>query len=322
VLLVLAQQPARLQPVDEPRARLVAVLLRALLGADHRGHRERLQALWRWLRTRGRPVPDATGKAGFVTLVGAGPGAAGLLTIAGRDALVAAEHVLHDRLVSAEVLALAGPNAVLEDVGKLPGEDHDATQRRICERLVILARAGRRVVRLKGGDAFIFGRGGEELAWLAAHAVPYAVVPGITAALGCAAHAGIPLTHRGLSQQVSFVTAHCERSLDAIDWAALGQARHTVVFYMGVSELARIEARLLAAGRPATTPVALVERGTQATQRVILGTLEHLAATGSRHAIKAPSLVIVGEVASLGAELAWFSAPVEAAREASRATAA
>ena len=288
-------------------------------------HRERLAALWRWLRARGRPLPDATGKAGFVTLVGAGPGAAGLLTLAGRDALIAADHVLHDRLVSAEVLALAGSDAVLEDVGKLPGEDHDATQRRICERLVALARAGKQVVRLKSGDPLVFGRagrGGEELLWLAAHAVPYAVVPGITAALGCAAHAGIPLTHRGLSQQVSFVTAHCERSLDSIDWAALGQARHTVVFYMGVSELGRIEARLLAAGRPATTPVALVERGTQAAQRVILGTLEHLAATGAQHALKAPSLVIVGEVTSLGAELAWFSAPTEAPDTAAHATAA
>ena len=148
----------------------------------------------------GRGNEAVAGRTVTVHFIGAGPGAAGLMTLAGRDALVAAEHVLHDRLVSAEVLALAGPDAVLEDVGKLPGEDHDATQRRICERLVTLARAGRRVVRLKGGDAFIFGRGGEELAWLAAHAVPYAVVPGITAALGCAAHAGIPLTHRGSSQ--------------------------------------------------------------------------------------------------------------------------
>lgn len=277
-----------------------------------RAHRERLAVLWRWLRSRGRPLPRASGEAGFVTLVGAGPGAAGLLTLAGRDALQGADHVLHDRLVSREVLALAASTAVLEDVGKRAGEDHDATQRRICERLVELARAGKQVVRLKGGDAFIFGRGGEELAWLAAHAVPYAVVPGVTAALGCAAHAGIPLTHRGLSQQVTFVTAHCERSADALDWISLGQARHTVVFYMGVSELERIETNLLAAGRPADTPVALVERGTEASQRVILGTLEGLAATGMRHAVRAPSLVIVGEVARLGASLAWFSAPIEA----------
>ena len=277
-----------------------------------RPHRDRLASLWRWLRARGRPVAEGNDRSGFVTLVGAGPGPVGLLTLAGREALQGAEYVLHDRLVSAEVLALAAPTAVLEDVGKLAGEDHDATQRRICERLVELAQAGRRVVRLKGGDAFIFGRGGEELGWLVAHAVPYAVVPGITAALGCAAHAGIPLTHRGLAQQVTFVTAHCERSMDALDWTSLGQARHTVVFYMGVSELARIESRLLAAGRPGDTPVALVERGTQAAQRVILGTLEDLSAQGARHAVRAPSLVIVGEVARLGATLAWFSAPIEA----------
>ena len=247
---------------------------------------------------------------GFVTLVGAGPGAAGLMTLAGRDALERADHVLHDRLVSPEILALASSSTALEDVGKWTGEDHDATQHRICERMVQLARAGKQVVRLKGGDAFIFGRGGEELTWLAAHGVPYAVVPGITAALGCAAYAGIPLTHRGLAQQVSFVTAHCERSLDSLDWSLLGQARHTVVFYMGVAELPRIEGKLLAAGRDPGTPIAFVERGTQASQRVILGTLGALSATGVRHGIAAPALVIVGEVTRLGASLAWFSAPL------------
>ena len=274
-------------------------------------HRRRLQALWQWLRQRGRAAPTRRSQGGFVTLVGAGPGAAGLMTLAGRDALQDANYVLHDRLVSAEILALASPTAVLEDVGKLTGQDHDATQRRICERLVTLARAGHRVVRLKGGDAFIFGRGGEELAWLAAEDVPYSVVPGITAALGCAAYAGIPLTHRGIAQQVSFVTAHCERSRDSLDWQLLGQSRHTVVFYMGVAELPRIEAKLLAAGRGAETPIALVERGTHARQRVILATLGELAATGARHAVAAPALVIVGEVARLGASLAWFSAPLE-----------
>jgi uroporphyrin-III C-methyltransferase/precorrin-2 dehydrogenase/sirohydrochlorin ferrochelatase len=178
------------------------------------------------------------------------------------------------------------------------------------------------VVRLKGGDPFIFGRGGEELAVLAAHDIPFAVLPGVTAALGCAAYAGIPLTHRDFAQQVTFVTAHCQRSIDRVDWAALGQSNHTVVFYMGVAQLPVIEQRLLAAGRRGETPIALIERGSTAQQRVILGRLSALAALGADQAVIAPSLVIVGEVAALGAELAWFTQPVLAASAAQDAAAA
>jgi uroporphyrin-III C-methyltransferase/precorrin-2 dehydrogenase/sirohydrochlorin ferrochelatase len=259
---------------------------------------------------------------GFVTLVGAGPGAADLLTLGGLKALQEADVVLYDRLVGADVLALIPDHVQLEDVGKLTGQDHQQTQLRIGERLLTLAHAGQRVVRLKGGDPFIFGRGGEELAVLAAHDIPFAVLPGVTAALGCAAYAGIPLTHRDFAQQVTFVTAHCQRSIDRVDWAALGQSNHTVVFYMGVAQLPVIEQRLLAAGRRGETPIALIERGSTAQQRVILGRLSALAALGADQAVIAPSLVIVGEVAALGAELAWFTQPVLAASAAQDAAAA
>jgi len=252
---------------------------------------------------------------GFVTLVGAGPGAADLLTLGGLKALMEAEHVLYDRLVGAEVLALIPAHVVQEDVGKLTGQDHQQTQARIGQRLLALAQAGKRVVRLKGGDPFIFGRGGEELAILAAHDLPFAVIPGVTAALGCAAYAGIPLTHRDYAQQVSFVTAHCQRSVDRVDWTALGQSTHTVVFYMGVAQLPLIEARLLAAGRAPHTPVALIERGSTAAQRVVLADLQSLAAAGRAQQIAAPALVVVGEVAALGESLAWFSEPLRYAGE-------
>ncbi len=264
----------------------------------------------------------ARAEGGFVTLVGAGPGAADLLTLGGLKALQEADVVLYDRLVGADVLALIPDHVQLEAVGKLTGQDHQQTQLRIGERLLTLARAGQRVVRLKGGDPFIFGRGGEELAVLAAHDIPFAVLPGVTAALGCAAYAGIPLTHRDFAQQVTFVTAHCQRSIDRVDWAALGQSNHTVVFYMGVAQLPVIEQRLLAAGRRGETPIALIERGSTAQQRVILGRLSALAALGADQAVIAPSLVIVGEVAALGAELAWFTQPVLAASAAQDAAAA
>ena len=266
----------------------------------------------RELFARLRSFWPADGRAarGFVTLVGAGPGAAELLTLGGLKALMEAEHVLYDRLVGSEVLALIPSHVVQEDVGKLTGQDHQQTQARIGQRLLELAQAGKRVVRLKGGDPFIFGRGGEELAVLAAHALPYAVIPGVTAALGCAAYAGIPLTHRDHAQQVTFVTAHCQRSIDRVDWASLGQSSHTVVFYMGVAQLPVIEQRLLAAGRAAHTPVALIERGSTADQRVVLAELQSLAAAGREQQIAAPALVVVGEVAALGASLAWFTQPL------------
>ena len=166
----------------------------------------------------------------------------------------------------------------------------------------------------KGGDPFVFGRGGEELEFLREHGVPYEVVPGITAALACAAYAGIPLTHRDYSQSVRFVTAHCKQSLDTLDWIALAGERQTLAIYMGVAQLDTLRDNLLAHGRAATTPVALIENGTRADQRVIVGTLEDMVRLSRQHALRSPALLIVGEVAQFASELAWFGAAPIVAR--------
>ena len=171
------------------------------------------------------------------------------------------------------------------------------------------ARAGRRVVRLKGGDPFIFGRGGEELEALRAAGIAYEVVPGITAALACAAYAGIPLTHRRHAQSLRLVTAHCGDSVDTLDWASLARERQTLVFYMGASRLAAIGEGLIGQGRDASTPVAIVENGSRADQRVTVATLEELADVAARGEIRSPALAIVGQVAALADELAWFGEP-------------
>jgi uroporphyrin-III C-methyltransferase/precorrin-2 dehydrogenase/sirohydrochlorin ferrochelatase len=245
--------------------------------------------------------------AGSVTLVGAGPGDPGLLTLNALRALQQADVILHDRLVSAEVLDLARRDAERVCVGKA-ARGHSVAQGRIHELLLEHARAGRRVVRLKGGDPFIFGRGGEELEFLARHGIPFEVVPGITAAIACGAYAGIPLTHREHAQSVRFVTAHCGESIDTLDWTALAQERHTVALYMGVNGLASIERQLLAHGRSPQTPVAIVENGSRPEQRVVLATLGGLAEAGRAEAVQSPALVIVGEVAALAVDLHWFGA--------------
>jgi uroporphyrin-III C-methyltransferase/precorrin-2 dehydrogenase/sirohydrochlorin ferrochelatase len=253
-----------------------------------------------------------------VVLVGAGPGDPGLLTLNALRALQEADVILHDRLVSDAVLALARRDAERISVGKAAGA-HSVPQSRIHELLVEHALAGRRVVRLKGGDPFVFGRGGEELEILARHGIPFEVVPGITAAIGCAAYAGIPLTHRDHAQSVRFVTAHCGESADALDWASLAQPRQTLALYMGVAALGRIAGQLLAHGRAATTPVAIVENGSRPDQRVTLTTLAALDDASRRADILSPALLIVGEVAALAAELHWFGStprPWEALRSA------
>jgi len=252
-----------------------------------------------------RAAPVAAG--GSVVLVGAGPGDPGLLTLRGLRALNEADVILHDRLVSAEVLELARRDAERIEVGKQAG-NHHATQDEIHALLLEHARAGRRVVRLKGGDPFVFGRGGEELEFLREHGIPYEVVPGITAALACAAHAGVPLTHRDHAQSVRFVTAHCRDSLDTLDWRALAQERQTLAVYMGVAGLDQLRERLLAHGRAAGTPFALVENGTRTNQRVVTGTLANLPERAAAHAVRSPALLILGEVAALANDLAWFGA--------------
>jgi uroporphyrin-III C-methyltransferase / precorrin-2 dehydrogenase / sirohydrochlorin ferrochelatase len=242
---------------------------------------------------------------GRVALVGAGPGDAGLLTLRGLRLLNEADVILHDRLVSAEVLELARRDAECIEVGKEAGLHH-VPQEQIHAAMLEYARAGKRVVRLKGGDSFIFGRGGEELEFLRAHGIGYEVVPGITAALACAAYAGIPLTHRDHAQSVRFVTAHAKAEDDGLDWAGFARERQTLAFYMGVSGLERVRARLLTYGRAPSTPCALVENGARAGQRVVLGTLDDLAALAQRHDVISPAILFVGEVAALAARLHWY----------------
>jgi uroporphyrin-III C-methyltransferase/precorrin-2 dehydrogenase/sirohydrochlorin ferrochelatase len=247
---------------------------------------------------------------GSVVLVGAGPGDAGLLTLNALRALQEADVVLHDRLVSREVLDLSRRDAEKIPVGK-SARGHSVPQERIHELMLEHARRGRRVVRLKGGDPFIFGRGGEELEFLRAHGIAFEVVPGITAALACGAYAGIPLTHREHAQSLRLVTAHCGESIDTLDWAALAQERQTVALYMGVAGLGTIRRQFIAHGRAPQTPVAIVENGSRPEQRVLLATLDELEAIGRDAAVRSPALVIIGEVAALAEDLHWFgSAPV------------
>ena len=240
--------------------------------------------------------------------MGAGPGDPGLLTLKALRALNEADVILHDRLVSGEILDLARRDAERIEVGKQAGQ-HYTTQDRIHALLLEHARAGRRVVRLKGGDPFVFGRGGEELEFLRAHGIAYEVVPGITAAIACAAYAGVPLTHREHAQAVRFVTAHCGASLDTLDWPALAQERQTLAVYMGVGELAALSTRLIVHGRAADTPFALIENGSRPQQRVIVGPLAQLSELAHAHKVLSPALLILGEVAALAARLHWFGSP-------------
>ncbi|WP_397606796.1 siroheme synthase CysG [Silanimonas sp.] len=253
-------------------------------------------------------LDEDTMPRGRVILVGAGPGDPGLLTLRGLRALNQADVVLHDRLVSADVLALARRDAETIEVAKEAGTHH-TTQQRIHELLIEHAKAGKTVVRLKGGDPFVFGRGGEELEALRAEGIPYEVVPGITAAVACGAYAGIPLTHRDHAQSVRLVTAHCRNSIDTLDWAALAQERQTLAVYMGVQGLDTIRDRLIAHGRAPTTPFALVENGSRANQRVVLGTLADLPERALAENVRSPALLILGEVAALASDLHWFGDP-------------
>ena len=247
-------------------------------------------------------------RGGTVAVVGAGPGDAGLLTLNALRAMNEADVILHDRLVSEDVLRLGRRDATYLEVGK-SANGHSTRQDDIHALMLEHARAGKRVVRLKGGDPFVFGRGGEELEFLRAHGIPYEVVPGITAAVACAAYAGIPLTHRDHAQAVRLVTAHCKDSLDTLDWAALAQERQTLAVYMGVAGLEGLRDRLLAHGRAPSTPFAIVENGSRREQRVLNGTLADLPETARSHQVRSPALLILGEVAALAGTLHWFGQP-------------
>ncbi|UNK50707.1 siroheme synthase CysG [Lysobacter sp. S4-A87] len=246
-----------------------------------------------------------SGTRGSVALVGAGPGDPGLLTLRALRVLNEADVILHDRLVSKEVLQLVRRDAQRIEVGKQAGKHH-TTQQQIHALMLEHARAGKRVVRLKGGDPFVFGRGGEELEVLHADGIAFEVVPGITAALACAAYAGVPLTHRDHAQSVRLVTAHCKDSLDTLDWPSLALERQTLAVYMGVAVLDGLRDRLIAHGRAPSTPFALVENGSRPEQRVVVGTLADLAERARHYDVQSPALLIIGEVAALAGTLHWF----------------
>lgn len=249
---------------------------------------------------------------GSVVLVGAGPGDPGLITLNALRALHEADVILYDRLVSEEILRLARRGAIRIEVGK-SAQGHSIRQEEIHALMLEHARAGQRVVRLKGGDPFVFGRGGEELQFLRAHGIAYEVVPGITAAVACAAYAGVPLTHRDHAQSVRLVTAHCKASLDTLDWPALARERQTLAFYMGVGELDTLRTRLIDGGCPDSTPFALIENGSRKEQRVVIGQLDDLPDTARYHGVRSPALLILGEVAALAETLNWFGdAPLRA----------
>lgn len=245
---------------------------------------------------------------GEVVLVGAGPGDPGLLTLRALRALQNADVVLYDRLVSAEVLDLSRRDAERIYVGKAAGNAH-VSQEGINELLVKLAKQGKRVCRLKGGDPFIFGRGGEELEALAAEGIRFEVVPGVTAAAGCAAYAGIPLTHRDHAQAITFVTGHCKGETSNVDWDLVSRPNQTAVFYMGLNHLGAIVANLRAHGVPAERAAAVIEQGTQAEQRVITAPIAELEQRVKDAGVQSPALLIVGEVTRLHETLRWFNAP-------------
>ena len=250
---------------------------------------------------------------GQVALVGAGPGDPELLTLKALKRLQAAEVILHDRLVSEEILAMANPRARRLYVGKARSQ-HSLPQEGINQALVDWAREGKRVVRLKGGDPFIFGRGGEELETLAAAGIAFEVIPGITAASGCAAYGGIPLTHRDHAQSVRFVTGHLKNGSCDLDWATLAHPGQTLVFYMGLGSLDIIREALMAHGLDAETPLALIEQGTTARQRVHVGSLSHLPEAFHGDTIRPPTLIVVGSVVRLHQTLAWFDGEQSASR--------
>ena len=253
----------------------------------------------------------ASGRAGIVHLVGAGPGDPGLLTVRGRDLLATCDAIAVDALASPAIVAEArrvNPSVEVHDVGKRGGDASSMGQDAINALLVQLGRAGKRVVRLKGGDPLVFGRGSEEAQALAAAGIAFEIVPGVTAGIAAPAYAGIPVTHRGVATSVTFVTGHEDPAKPdtQTDWAALARAGGTIVLYMGVSTLPRIAAALVAGGMSPETPAASVQWGTHARQRTVSATVSTLADAIAREGLGAPVITVIGNVVSLRDEIAWF----------------
>jgi len=248
---------------------------------------------------------DASAKKGEVFLVGGGPGDPDLLTFRALRLMQQCDVCVYDKLVSPEVMELVRRDAELIYVGKAR-DQHTMPQEEINELLARLALQGKRVLRLKGGDPFIFGRGGEEIETLMQHGVPFQVVPGITAANGVSSYAGIPLTHRDYAQACLFITGHLKDGTLDLDWASMARPKQTVVIYMGLVGLTQICEKLIEHGVPASMPVAVVQQGTTQRQKVVTATLADLAEKVAAAGLKPPSLTIIGEVVQLREKLAWF----------------
>jgi uroporphyrin-III C-methyltransferase/precorrin-2 dehydrogenase/sirohydrochlorin ferrochelatase/uroporphyrin-III C-methyltransferase len=250
--------------------------------------------------------------SGFVSLVGSGPGDPDLLTIKALRLIQQADVVVFDRLVSAEILDLIPHGVSQISVGKSPGK-HCVPQDQINDIIVGLALSGRRLVRLKGGDPYIFGRGGEEALVLRQHGIRFEVVPGVTAAAGCSSYSGIPLTHRGLNHGVRFITGHLQNNetLD-VNWDKVADPDCTLVIYMGLANLNKICAELIRAGLPATTPAAAIHGGTTSRQQKVISSLAELAEAVVNSGLESPVTTIIGDVVGLSAELDWFQSECQA----------
>jgi uroporphyrin-III C-methyltransferase / precorrin-2 dehydrogenase / sirohydrochlorin ferrochelatase len=255
-----------------------------------------------------RAIDDAGSNfetTGEVYLVGAGPGDPDLITFRALRLMQQADVVVYDRLVSQPILDMVRRDAEMIYAGKAR-DQHTLSQESINQLLVRLAKEGKRVLRLKGGDPFIFGRGGEEIETLAEQGIPFQVVPGITAASGCASYAGIPLTHRDYAQSCSFVTGHLKDGSVDLDWERLARPFQTIVFYMGLHSIPVLSRELIAHGLPADTPVALVQQGTTQDQKVYIESLASLPELAASGVLKPPTIIIVGQVVSLHDKLSWF----------------
>lgn len=252
-------------------------------------------------RPRLKPTQLAKGE---VALIGAGPGDPELLTLKAINLLQQADVVLYDYLVSDAIMALVPDDSILVCVGKRAGH-HSVPQEKTNQLLVDFAKQDYRVVRIKGGDPFVFGRGGEELEVLADAGVRFQVIPGVTAAAGATAYAGIPLTHRDYAQSAMFITGHLKAEADNLDWSTLARGNQTLVIYMGLTKSDHIAQQLIEHGRAADTPIAIIERGTQPDQKVWTASLSELSQVALL--AESPALIVIGEVVKLADKLAWFS---------------